>query len=79
MHARAITISSQVDCLRRTRPGIHLSLNDNNPADGICPVCYAPAPVVPFASDRLATGRIHEHWLCQSCGFEWTTTAHVVS
>jgi hypothetical protein len=81
MFAPALTTSSQLDPLRRARRGLRplCPLNDNNPADGICPACHAPAPGTPIALDRLGRGRVHQHWLCDSCGYEWTTSAHVVS
>ena len=81
MHAHSMTNNSPVDRIRRRKrePGVRLPLNDNNPADGICPACHAPAPVAPIASDHVGRGRVHEHWLCDYCGFEWTTTVHVVS
>jgi hypothetical protein len=79
--AHSLTTSSQVDRLQRIKrgPGARSPLNDNNPADGICPACHAPVPDAPTTSDRLGRGRVHEHWLCETCGYEWTTSAHVVS
>jgi hypothetical protein len=74
-------ISWEIDRNRRRESAVpvRVPLNDNDPADGICPACHAPAPTTPIASDRLRAGRIHQHWLCKSCGHEWSTLAHVVS
>jgi hypothetical protein len=78
-HPRAIGWEFARDRRSESAVRLRVPLNDNAPADGICPACHAPAPIMPIASDRLRAGRIHQHWLCKSCGHEWTTLAHVVS
>jgi hypothetical protein len=79
MPAYPLEIHRKIDRRWQQRWALRLPLNDNNPADGICPVCHVPAPVVPFATDQLLRGRIHRHWLCDACGHEWATTGRALS